>query len=228
MSRIGATGTGSIGAPAATGPPSAISGAPAGTTGATGTGAPAGTGAPRGPGTTSGTPDMSVIGAPHTSATGPPAATVPAATGPPAAAGTSPACCWVHAWPPVISGAAAASGLNANAAPHNPALATTLMLNRSTIAISVDSFIRAQISPQSIGAAEPHAVPKSCLDDRANCQQPMWNTSPRRTPPFPNGDVTTVSQARSTSVDTHRPAPMLNTRVRSPSSGPLRCLARHD
>jgi hypothetical protein len=52
----------------------------------------------------------------------------------------------------VISGAAAASGLNAIAAPHNPALATTLMLNRSTIAISVDSFIRAQTFPQSIGA----------------------------------------------------------------------------
>jgi hypothetical protein len=202
MSRIGATGTGSIGAPAATGPPSAISGAPAGTTGATGTGAPAGTGAPRGPGTASGTPDMSVSGAPHTSATGP-----PAAAGPPTAAGTSPACCWVHAWPPVISGAAAASGLNAIAAPHNPALATTLMLNRSMIAISVDSFFRAQIFPQSIGAAEPHAVPKSCLDDRANCQQPMWNTSradPRRFQMVTSRRCHKPGQLRWTHTDLHR------------------------
>jgi hypothetical protein len=53
----------------------------------------------------------------------------------------------MHAPPPVISGAAAASGHNAIAAPHNPALATILMLNRSKIAINVNSFIRAQISP---------------------------------------------------------------------------------
>jgi hypothetical protein len=42
------------------------------------------------------------------------------------------------------------------AAPHNPALATTLMLNRSMIAISVDSFIRARYF-QPIGAAEPRS-----------------------------------------------------------------------
>jgi hypothetical protein len=40
------------------------------------------------------------------------------------------------------------------AAPHNPALAIILMLNRSKIAINVNSFIRAQIST---GAAEPRS-----------------------------------------------------------------------
>jgi hypothetical protein len=45
----------------------------------------------------------------------------------------------MHA-PPVFSGIAAASGLNAIAAPNIPALATILMLNRSKIAINVNSF----------------------------------------------------------------------------------------
>ena len=58
---------------------------------------------------------------------------------------TSPAVVWTHAWPPVISGAAATAGLNAIATPNNPApTATTPMLNRSKIVTDVDSFIRAQ------------------------------------------------------------------------------------
>jgi hypothetical protein len=58
---------------------------------------------------------------------------------------TSPAAGWTHAGPPVISGAAATSGLNAMATPHNPTpAATTPMLNRSKIVTDVDSFIRAQ------------------------------------------------------------------------------------
>ena len=44
-----------------------------------------------------------------------------------------------------MSGAAAASGLNAMAAAHNPALATTFMLNRSVIFINVNSLIRAPV-----------------------------------------------------------------------------------
>jgi hypothetical protein len=48
--------------------------------------------------------------------------------------------------PPVTSGAAAAPGLNAIAAAHNPALATTLMLNRSKIIFNLNSLIRPQAS----------------------------------------------------------------------------------
>jgi hypothetical protein len=46
----------------------------------------------------------------------------------------------MQAWPPVINGAAAACGLKAIAAPHNPALATTLTLNRPKIVININSF----------------------------------------------------------------------------------------
>jgi hypothetical protein len=43
--------------------------------------------------------------------------------------------------------------------------------------------------PHSIDAAEPHAVPKSRLDDHVNYQQPTSPNSLRRTASFPNGDV---------------------------------------
>jgi hypothetical protein len=43
--------------------------------------------------------------------------------------------------------------------------------------------------PHSFDAAEPHAVPKSRLDDHVNYQQPTSPNSPRRTASFPNGDV---------------------------------------
>jgi hypothetical protein len=58
------------------------------------------------------------------------------------------------------------------------------MLTRSTITISVDSFIRAQIFPQSIGAAEPQS--RTEVVSRRPTQlvaEPMWNTrraAPRR------------------------------------------------
>lgn len=147
----GTTGTGGIGGP------SAISGAPAGT------------GTIPGPGTTIGIPAMSVSGAAHGAAAAPPAATGPPAAGAPA----SPACPYMHAPPPVIYGTAAASGLNAMAAPHNPALATTPMLNRSKIVINV---------PTPSFAQQNHiAVAKSPLDDRPHC---WWVTrdTPRAAP----------------------------------------------
>jgi hypothetical protein len=71
----------------------------------------------------------------------------------------------------MISGAAATSGLNAKAAPHNPApTATSPMLARSKILIDVDSFIRTQTFRLFSDAAEPHAIPKSLLDDLINYQ----------------------------------------------------------
>ncbi len=67
---------------------------------------------------------------------------------------------------------------------------------------------RSDISHSS-DAAEPHAVPKSRLDDRANYQQPNAAHSPRRTAPFPNGDV----RHGSTPV---RRASVLNLRLTDP------------
>jgi len=137
------TGTGApSGAPTGTGAPS---GAPTGAGAPSGapTGAPTGAGAPRGAGATTGTGPGKAIGIPAMSESGALAELHMAATGdaPPA----SPAVVWTHALPPVISGAAATSALNATATPHNPAAAaTTLMLNRSKTIIDVDSFIRAQ------------------------------------------------------------------------------------
>jgi hypothetical protein len=144
MSAIGAPGR----------PPNAISGAPAGT--ATGSGAPAGTGAPAGNGSpagigaptgsgaATGAPAMSAIAAPAGAHAAPAAPTAPTAPAAPAAAGaaTSPADPYIHAPPPVFSGAAIAPGLSAIAAPHSPMPATTLMLNRSKVVIDVNSLSR--------------------------------------------------------------------------------------
>jgi hypothetical protein len=69
------------------------------------------------------------------------------------------------------------------------------MLNRSKIIIDVDSFIRSDIRIQVV---HWNRIPKSRLDDRVNYQQQMSTRAPRRTAPFPNGDVrnglTLVSQ----------------------------------
>jgi hypothetical protein len=62
------------------------------------------------------------------------------------------------------------------------------MLNRSKVIIDVDSFIRSDI-PHSSDAAEPHAVPKSRLDDRVKLSAANVDHAPRRTAPFPNGDL---------------------------------------
>jgi hypothetical protein len=97
----------------------------------------------------------------------------------------------MQAWPPVISGAAAASGLNAIAAPHNPALATNLTLNRPKIVININSFIRAQIFPQSNAAAEPHSRTEVVFRRPTQLLAVDVEHEPRRTAPFPNGDVRT-------------------------------------
>ena len=68
---------------------------------------------------------------------GTPAGTAPAAIGGPGrttgAGGATPAICCMQFGPPIGSGAAAVLGLNARAAPHNPALAAIVMPDRSTI-----------------------------------------------------------------------------------------------
>jgi hypothetical protein len=61
------------------------------------------------------------------------------------------------------------------------------MLNRSKIAIDVDSFIRGQTFPS--GATGKLAAPQSQFDDRVNYQQSNANPAPRRTALFPNGDA---------------------------------------
>ena len=58
-----------------------------------------------------------------------------------------------------MSGAAAASGLNAMAAAHNPALATISMLNRS-------GFHQRQLPYRA--PAEPHSRTDVVSDDRLN------------------------------------------------------------
>lgn len=187
-----------IGAPTGNGAPTGIgapNGAPNGAPTGTGApnGAPTGTGAAgitgTGPGTAIGTPAISDRGAlagAHTPAAAP-AASVTTAGAPPA----WPADDWTHSYPPpVMNGTAAACGLNAMATLHNPVPATTtVMLNRSKIVIDIDSFIRTRTFRISSDAARPHAVPKSLLDDRVNYQQPTLTRAPRRTAPFPNGDV---------------------------------------
>ena len=128
----GAAGTPAItgapaGTPASTGAPAgaaAAAGAPRGTGAPTGTGAPRGTGAPAGTGAAAAAaaagPGRAIGAGAATSATG--------ATG-----AATPAICCMHVGPPVGSGAADALGVNAKAAPHNPALAVTVMPNRSKI-----------------------------------------------------------------------------------------------
>jgi hypothetical protein len=117
---------GAAGATAAGAGGPASTGAPAGTPASTGAppGAPAGTGAPAGatggPGRTTGaagaaSPDIcsTQVGPPDDAA--------------------SPAVFSTHTGPPIGRGAADAPGLNAKAAPHNPALAAIVMPNRSNI-----------------------------------------------------------------------------------------------
>jgi hypothetical protein len=73
------------------------------------------------------------------------------------------------------------------AAPHNPApTANILMLNRSKIVINVNSFFRAQISPQSSCAAPPDRVMPG---PAASLLAAGVQREQRRTVPFPNGDV---------------------------------------
>jgi hypothetical protein len=67
----------------------------------------------------------------------------------------------MHGYPPVMSGMAAASGLNAIAAPHKPAPATTVILKRPKTIINVGSFIHAQMVPRSRGAENRILVPES-------------------------------------------------------------------
>jgi hypothetical protein len=68
------------------------------------------------------------------------------------------------------------------------------MLNRSTIAISVDSFIRVQIFSEPTGAAEPHSRTEAVFRRPSQLSAANVQHESRRTAPFPNGDVTTVSQ----------------------------------
>src|SRR5271163_1200855 len=68
------------------------------------------------------------------------------------------------------------------------------MLNRSRIAINVNSFIRAQISPQSTGAAGPRGRTEVIRRRPTQLSAADVEHGPRRTAPCPNGDVTTRSQ----------------------------------
>jgi hypothetical protein len=89
-----------------------------------------------------------------------------------------------------MNGTATATGLNDMAAPHNPAPATiTLMLNRSKIVINVNSFIRAHIFPKSWGPAEPRGATEVVAGRPARLLAADDDRKPRRTVPFPNGDV---------------------------------------
>jgi hypothetical protein len=154
------------------GEPAGATGAPAGTPAAIG--APAGTapgGAPAttgGPGRTAGTGGAAL-------ATGAPSAAI----------------CSVHVGPPVGSGAAAAPGLNAKAAPHNPAPAVTVMPNSSTIFNAKLPCIRVQRGISTIkGATEPYRCHES-FPRRATelVAEPIQSTSRTVTASFPNDDL---------------------------------------
>ncbi len=138
---IGApTGAPSAGAPAASGAPAgkpAGTGTPPGKPAGTGTppGKPAGTGAPSGPGSTTGAGAAAGAASPDIGHTGP---------------------------PPIGSGAAAAAGPNAKAAPHNPALAARVMPNRSKNFNVKLPCIRVRGGfPQSKGVRELYRRPES-------------------------------------------------------------------
>ncbi len=70
-----------------------------------------------------------------------------------AAAGVTHAGPGMAGGPPIRSGAAVAAGLSANAAPHNPAPASTAMLNRSMI-FNVLPFSLPPLFPNSTAHAE--------------------------------------------------------------------------
>lgn len=161
-------GTASAGAPAATGAPApAGTGTPPGKPAGTGTppGRPPGAGAPSGPGRTTG-------------------------AGAPAAGAATPDIGHVGP-PPIGSGAAAAAGLNAKTAPHNPAPAARVMPTRSTIFNAKLPCIRVRGGfPQSKGAPELYRCPGS-FPRRAT----QLVVEPRRiagravTTSFPNDDL---------------------------------------
>ncbi|ORW56027.1 hypothetical protein AWC22_07095 [Mycobacterium riyadhense] len=70
----------------------------------------------------------------------------------------------MHAGPPVGRGAAVAPGLSANAAPHSPALASTVMLQRSNMfkRHSLVSVLMKHFGIQT-GAAELYRCPEGFL-----------------------------------------------------------------
>src|SRR6476659_1847704 len=95
----------------------------------------------------------------------------------------------MHSYPPVSSGAATTLGLNAKASPHSPAPATTtLTLNRSKIAMVVDSSSPTYIVPIQV-------VQQNCPPYRSRVRRlrqlsvAKIRDAPRRTVSFPNGDV---------------------------------------
>jgi hypothetical protein len=89
-----------------------------------------------------------------------------------------------------MNGTATATGLNDMAAPHNPAPATiTLMLNRSKIVINVNSFIYAHIFRNDVVPAKPHSRAEVMAGRPARLLAADVADKPRRTAPFPNGDV---------------------------------------
>ncbi|SOJ56055.1 hypothetical protein MSIMFB_03531 [Mycobacterium simulans] len=71
----------------------------------------------------------------------------------------------MHAGPPVGRGAAAAPGLSANAAPHNPALASTVMLQRSNLfnGHSLVFALMKLFSAIKMAAAELYRCPEGFL-----------------------------------------------------------------
>ncbi|AGC63433.1 hypothetical protein MULP_03808 [Mycobacterium liflandii 128FXT] len=110
----------------------------------------------------------------------------------PAAGAPTPAICSTQLGPPVRNGVAAALGLNAKAAPHNPALATTAMLIRSNFLNDNSSHDRAQkVSPRTNGAVElyrrPEIFPRRAADLVAE--------------PMRGGDVVTVSSPKRFATD---------------------------
>jgi hypothetical protein len=64
-----------------------------------------------------------------------------------------------------------------------------LTLNRPKIVININSFFRAQIFPQSNAAVEPHSRTEVVFRRPTQLLAADVEHEPRRTAPFPNGDV---------------------------------------
>jgi hypothetical protein len=90
------------------------------------------------------------------------------------------------------------------------------MLKRSAIAISVDSFIRAQmLSAIQLVQQDRIAVPAPFFRRPSQLSAAHLKHDPRRTAPFPNGDVTTVSQVGSPNRRVRYPMPPANPKLLS-------------
>jgi hypothetical protein len=78
------------------------------------------------------------------------------------------------------------------------------MLNRSKIVIVVEPFICALTFRINVMRQSRMPYSNRPFSDRVNYQQPTPSAAPRRTGPYPNGDVRDALVPKKTPLDVHR------------------------